>query len=334
MYHQPSSAGNTLCICRILLRNELLLVTLLLLLLASCLARADSPALFPGLSVISEADIRDSTIAFVNTTTAPGLSGAVINVDADDRESDQWRSSLGFSAELTLRDHVFNGYWGLAAIGGQLEDSIALLDDSGAPVELTVSRQITGLRGSLGLSFPVSQYLKIRPYMSLTLAEIQSNSRITAGKLFAEGTFESTVTAVSAAGTIDAEYSRWFADNRLDLSAEFNLIYNDTESEDNPYIDVYAWDQTALIEARYSGPTDLVTDGRNWRWEVYASHVNFITQSKVSLGYTGLFEVGTGLEWSINIKPLDWFGWESVGFSVGVITSRNVEGYNIGLTAK
>ena len=59
-----------------------------------------------------------------------------------------------------------------------------------------------------------------------------------------------------------------------------------------------------------------------------------ITQNKVSLGYTGLFEVGTGLEWNINIKPLDWFGWESVGFSVGVITSRHVEGYNIGLTAK
>ena len=333
MYHQSRFAGNSPCPCHVFPGKQLFIFILLLLLVPSAV-RADSAALFPGLSAISEADIRDSTIAFVNTTTAPGLSGAVINVDADDRVSDQWRSSLGFAAEFTLRDHIFNGYWGLTAIGGQLEDSIALLDDSGAPVDLTVSRQITGLRGSLGLSFPVNQHLKIRPYMSLTLAEIQSNSRITAGNLFAEAAFESTVTAVSTAGTIDAEYSRWFADNRLDLSAEFNLIYNDTESEDNPYVDVYAWDQTALIEARFSGPTSLVTDGRTWRWEVYASHVNFITQNKVSLGYTGLFEVGTGLEWNVNIKPLDWFGWESVGFSVGVITSRNVEGYNIGLTAK
>ena len=88
------------------------------------------------------------------------------------------------------------------------------------------------------------------------------------------------------------------------------------------------------LKGMYSNNTSLMTKGRPWRWLVYASHTNFITINKSALGYTGLLEVGTGLEWHLNIKPLDWFGWQSVGIKLGVITSRDVEGINFGLTAR
>jgi hypothetical protein len=70
-------------------------------------AQAEPP--IPELSNLTEADIRSGVIAFVNMATSPGLEGVVINVDNENRQSEQIRSSLGFSAEFTLKDH--NGYW-------------------------------------------------------------------------------------------------------------------------------------------------------------------------------------------------------------------------------
>ena len=67
-------------------------------------------SVLPGLSALSDADIREYSIAFVNMSTSPGLEGATLTVDNDERHSDQWRSSLGFNAEFTIKDHIFNGY--------------------------------------------------------------------------------------------------------------------------------------------------------------------------------------------------------------------------------
>ena len=98
----------------------------------------------PNLSAISDSDIRNSAIAFVNTSTSPGLEGATINVDTDDRSSEQLRSSLGFSAEFTLKKHIFNGYWGLAIVGGSLDDKIDVIADTGEQVALEIRRDLIG----------------------------------------------------------------------------------------------------------------------------------------------------------------------------------------------
>jgi hypothetical protein len=74
--------------------------------------------------------------------------------------------------------------------------------------------------------------------------------------------------------------------------------------------------------------------GKSWRWLFYANHTSFLSQKNVSLGYTGLFEFGAGMEWRMNIKPLDWFGWQMLGWKLGIITSEHVDGYFLGLTAR
>ena len=305
------------------------------------LSSLHAASIIPNLSAISDSDIRNSAIAFVNTSTSPGLEGAVIKVDSDDRASEQLRSSLGFSAEFTLKKHIFNGYWSLAAVGGSLDDRIDVTADTGEQVVLDVTRKVVGLRGSLGLSFPVDQYFKLRPFLSLGVADLNTTTEVDglpitdeSGRTTTLTIFNSSAYIGSATATLDAAYSRWFDDNRLEVSAQYNLINTELISGDYSVLNTTAWSQTALVKARYSGATKLVTDGRPWRWQAYASHTNFLSFDKASLGYTGLFEIGAGLEWHINIKPLDWFGWQSVGLSFGVITSRNVEGYNFGLTAR
>lgn len=314
---------------------------LLLLVFLRSVMPAQAATTVPNLSAISDSDIRNSAIAFVNTSTSPGLEGATIEVDTDERDSKQWRSSLGFSAEFTIKKHIFNGYWGLAIVGGSLEDTIDVISDLGEEVVLDVKRDVIGLRGSVGLSFPINQYFKLRPFLSFGVSDLYTKTIIDGLSIVQPGgdtttltSLDTSATMASTTGTIDAAYSRWFNDNRLELMAEYNLIYTDSISGDSSVLNTTAWSQTALVKTRYSGATNLVSGGRPWRWQVYANHTKFLSFDKASLGYTGLFEVGTGLEWQLNMKPLNWFGWQSVGLSLGVITSRNVEGYNFGLTAR
>jgi hypothetical protein len=314
---------------------------LLVLTLHFSVASAETFTNLPGISAPSESDIREAAVAFVNTTTSPGLSGATLTVDSANRYSRQWRSSLGFAAEFTIKNHIFNGYWGLALVSGQLDDKLDIIADDGTPVDLDLTRDVLGVRGSFGLSFPISKYFKLRPFLSLGVSDLQNSFFVdglpitdNSGNTSTLNYFETSALMGSTTGSIDAIFSRWYGDNRLELSYQYNLIYTDALSADNPSLESYAWNRTALFKSRYSGPTNLVTSGRPWRWEVHVNHTNFITHNKASLGYTGLFEVGTGIEWNLNMKPLDWFGWQTVGFSVGVITSNDVEGYSVGLTAR
>ena len=324
------------------MKSVLPIISLLLVLLSTLLmngiavAQNDSP--LSGLSAISESDIRSSAIAFVNTTSSPGLEGATLKVDNGERNSDQWRSSLGFNAEITLKDYIFNAYWGLGIVGGSLNDRIQLTGDNGQPVKLDLTRDIVSLRGSLGLVFPINQHFKLRPVLTLAVSDMQTHSVID-GILDSNNnpttlTFDNSAQIGSTTGSIDALFWYWYDNYKLELSAHYNLIYTDSFSEDNPILDTHAWNSTAQLKSRISGPTSLITSARPWRWLAYANHTNFLTQEKTALGYTGLFEIGTGLEWQLNVKPLDWFGWQYIGFSVGVITSRNVDGFNVGLTAR
>jgi hypothetical protein len=295
----------------------------------------------PGLSELSDSVVRESAIAFVNTTISPGLEGATLDVDDGSRQSEQWRSSLGFAAEFTIRKHIFNGYWGLALVGGSLSDKVELTSDDGQPVQLDLTRDVVALRGSFGLSYPVTRYFKLRPYLSLTVSDLQTESRVddlvSTTPVSSPATtlvFHTSAQMFSTTGSLDALYSRWFGNNRLELSAHYHLIYTDAFSEDNPVLETSAWNDILQLKSRFSGPTNLTSMGRSWRWLLYANHSNFLSQDKVSLGYTSLFEFGAGMEWKMNIKPLDWFGWQMIGFKAGIITSEHVDGYFLGITAR
>ena len=294
---------------------------------------AQGQAIFPGISTISESDARQSAIAFVNTSTSPGLEGATLRLDTDTRHSEQWRSSLGFNAEFTLKEPVFNGYWGLALIGGGLKDQIGLVADNGRQVGLDLTRQVVAARGSAGLAFPIDEHFKFRPTLSLIVADLQTEG-IVDNLLSSTVQFENSATLVSGVLGLDALYTRWYGEYKIDLNALYNITYSDSVSEDNPILDTHAWDRTVQLKSAISGATKFVTAGRPWRWNAYLNYVNFLSINELSLGYRGLVDIGGGLDWQVNIKPLDWFGWRSVGLSAGVILGKDVEGFNVGMTAQ
>jgi len=294
---------------------------------------AQGQAIFPGVGAISESDARQSAIAFVNTSTSPGLEGATLRLDTDTRHSEQWRSSLGFNAEFTLKEPVFNGYWGLALLGGGLKDQIELIADDGRPVRLDLTRQVVAARGSAGLSFPMDQYFKVRPVLSLIVADLKTEG-IVDNLIPTSVQFENSATLVSGVMGLDALYTRWYGEYKVNLAANYNLIYTDSISEDNPILDTHAWNRTAQIKSDISGSTKFITAGRPWRWQAYLNYTNFLSTDELALGYTNLIDIGGGLDWHINIKPLDWFGWRSVGLRAGVTVGKDLEGYTLGMTAQ
>jgi len=294
---------------------------------------ARGEAIFPGVGAISETDARQSAIAFVNTSTSPGLEGATLRLDTDTRHSEQWRSSLGFNAEFTLKEPVFNGYWGLALLGGGLKDQIQVAADDGRLVQLDLTRQVVAARGSAGLSFPIDQNLKVRPVLSLILADLQTEG-IVNNLLPTPVHFENSATLVSGVLGLNALYTHWYGEYKVNLTANYNLIYTDSVSENNPLLDTHAWNRTAQLKSDISGSTKFITAGRPWRWQAYLNYTNFLSTDELSLGYTNLIDIGGGLDWQLNIKPLDWFGWRSVGLRAGVTVGKDLEGYTIGMTAQ
>ena len=316
-------------------------IFLLLLLLPASITQVNANGVsrpLTGLSTISDADVREYAIAFVNISTSPGLEGATFTVDNDQRQSDQWRSSLGFNAEFTIKNHIFNGYWGMAIVGGRLEDKIETIADNGNPAVLDVTREVVGLRGSLGLSFPVDKYLKLRPFLSLVLSDMQTklvlDDQYVSDYNLPTNNIKTTAQMWSAVGTLEALYTRWYGNYQLQASALYHINYTDSFSENNPILDTEAWNDSAQLKVMYGGPTRLTSAGRPWRWNTYANYTNFLSTNELSLGYDSYLEVGVGLDWEMNIKPFNWFGWQFLGIKAGVIVGDNVDGYSVGLTGR
>ena len=294
-----------------------------------------------NLSAITPADLRDAALAFINISTSPGLEGAQMEVETKERNSDIWRSSLGFNAEFALPKRIVRAYWGGSINSGALAETIAVKDDRGDNLLINIDRSIQSLRATGGLSFPINQHLKIKPHFNFVYSQMNTDSEL--GPLidlapqqsdFYATIFSSSLDALSSSGAIETTYHHWFGERQLELGAQYSLTYTDTVSESNRYLDTWHWSQNAQAKLRYSFPTKWKTFDKPWRWNMYAQHFHFLNQNKRAIGFTYYSEVGLGTEWQANLKPLNWFGLQFIGVKGGVLKGDNVSGYKLGLTLR
>ncbi|WP_290580448.1 hypothetical protein [Ketobacter sp.] len=302
-----------------------------------CHAQVDIPE---GISDLDVSDLRQAVIAFVNIATAPGVEGSALTVDKTNRQSDLWRSSLGFSAEFRIKPNIYNGYWGLSLIGGGLDDRFVLVDDFGDEVDVQVKRNIAALRGNFGLSFPIDQHFKVRPFASLIVSHIETESTAQGALFLNSEQFEeaffraNTVDSVTGVASVDLLYSEWGERLGVDLMGRYNIMYTDTFSEENAALDTWDWSHSMLVKGTLSGPTEWHFRNQKWYWNTYYSYNAYLDQKKSALGFNDLHEIGVGLDWDMHIKPLDWFGWRYIGVKAGYSFSDDVSGFNIGVTAR
>ena len=298
-------------------------------------ASAQEVEIPPGLEKISPEDIRESMIAFVNLSTTPGLDGATFRVSEDQRESDLIRGSLGYAADLTLKGQVLDAYWGIALAYGSLEDRLNVLSGDDVPLRLDVDRDILSLRGSTGLSLPINRYFKLRPFLSLSASRLETStsiSQLSGISSLPEQWLDTDVNALTTSGTLFADYDRWFDRRRLELRGQYTLAYTDTFNGSRDELDTWGWNETLFFRARYSLPAGWNTRGKPWRWNGYVSHTRFLGLEHRALGFNAFSELGLGLDFELNIRPLDWFGLRFVGVKAGYIYGDGVEGVSVGLT--
>lgn len=289
----------------------------------------------PDLVELTPDDIRESLIAFVNLSTTPGLDGAVFSVDEQDRTSDLVRGSLGYVSDLTLKDYVLDAYWGLAIAYGELEDRVDVLSPQNRPIRLDVSRDILSLRSSFGFSLPVSGHLKIRPYLSLAASRLETSTQIKSLDTVSQlpnVLLDSEADTLSTSGTLEAVYDRWFDTDRVELKGQYTAAYTDTFNRSNSLLDTSGTNETALVQARYSKATGWKFRNKPLRWNTYATHTHFLGLDRKALGFNAYTEIGMGLNYELNIRPLDWFGLRFLGLKAGYIFGDGVEGFSVGLS--
>jgi len=286
------------------------------------------------LEVITPDNIRESMIAFVNVTTGPGLGGATFRVDQRNRESDLLRGGLEVAGEYTLKDTIADFYWGGALAYGDLEDDLVARGVGGRPLRLNVERQIISLRGSAGFNLPVTEHFTVRPYVSLAGSRLETSSRIQGtGEVSLPGIYrDSSVDTFTTTATVIAEYDRWQGTRRWEAKGHYNRAYTDTFNASDAELETWGWNNTLVLRLRYSDALQLFTRGKPWRWNAYAMHTELLDLDEVALGFDAYHEVGVGIDYELNIRPLDWFGLRFVGFKVGYLFGDGVDGFSVGVT--
>lgn len=302
---------------------------------------AQAEGLPSSVNDVTEVDLRQSAIDFVNVTASPGLEGAMMEVDQPYRSSNIVRSSLGFGADFTLRKTLVDGYWGAAIVAGSIDEELFFEGDD-LPVTVQYDRRVVGLRGSLGLSVPVNKNLRVRPYLTVIAARLTTDSTIE-GVTRLDASLElpvkaynisTSVDTLGLAGTLEADYFYWVEDYKVSALAQYSLNYTDSSSLESAHLNSHDWSQAVILKTNLRSPTGWKTDNRPWLWMIYANYTDFLDQSKFSLGFTHFYEVGVGIDWEWRIKPLNWFGLRAVGIKAGYIKGDGVTGYNLGLTMR
>ena len=303
------------------------------------LCRAQTISLPEDFIHLDADDVGGSAIAFVNINSAPGIASASLDVDGPNRDSSLTRNNLGFGAEFTLRDRIIDGYWGAALIHGDLDDTLTFINSTDDVLQFQVEREILTLQGSIGAAVPITRRFKLRPYFTLSLSEFDTQTTFT-GLMggaevlpdeFTAAFLASSTEALTGATTLEAIYDRSTSKNRLELSGQYTASYTDSFNATNKLLDTFGWTQTALLRTRLSGKTRWRPDTRQVWWNTYVNHTRFINEKKFSLGFTYFTEVGIGIDYEWNIRPLDWFGLRFVGLKVGGIFGDDITGYSIGL---
>jgi hypothetical protein len=308
-----------------------------LTLLARPSAAADGPR---SLAQVSLQDIQQAAVALVHVVTTPEVESAIFRVDRKYREADLSRSTAGFGTDFLIYNQVFDGYWGAALSTGTLDETFELTGSDGEPVLLDIERDVESAQLSAGLALPFTGHFKLRPYISGSYIRLDSDTDILAGDDALElppGYLTWSADGFSTTATLEGIYDQW-QDNggRLQLVGVYSLAYlhneSDIEGDVERSLDNSGWGHTLELSARWSAPTGLYTRGRPWRWSTYLSHTNFIDLEKEALGFSYYFELGGGISYEVNVRPLDWFGIRFIGFEAGLILGEDVDGYSVGIS--
>lgn len=307
----------------------------LLLSLLVAAGSASARGLPSNLDELTPEDLRQSAIAFISASTSPGLEGAEIDVEQSRRDSHYLRGGASFAADVTLKGSAVDFHWGGGLVGADLNEQLDFLHADSRALALQLDRKVRALRGSVGVTVPVSVSTRMRAYYTATYSQLNTRFQLYyLDNPLALEQDRTSAEAFTSSMTLEYDYSRFAGPGRWELLAKYSGSYTETLSDDSPYLRGWAWGQLFTSRAQLVMDTQKMFLNRPWQWRIYGGYTDFLDQSKLALGYSKLGEVGVGLGWKINIKPLDWFGWRYAGLRFGYIFGDDLRGVNIGFSAQ
>lgn len=300
---------------------------------------ASAQRLVGDLPVVPVQEISQGMVAFANFASVPGLNSSNLEVrPADEPRFDLSRANLGFQTDVTLPRITTNGFFGAMLSRSSVDQNFELANELGDAVRFETDRAVLSGRVSAGLSFPINRELRVRTYLSAIVSKVESDTAI-AGEFDPDPLdpglllilSDTEVNFTTAAATMQVLYDRWFGQHHLEIDGTYTSAFSDSFNESDDRLKSSGWSETVVFLARLSAPTGWTVNERPWRWNLYASHTNLLDQPRRALGFKYYHEIGAGLDYEWNLKPLNVFGLRYVGLRGGVIFGDDLDGWTLGI---
>ncbi len=206
-----------------------ILIVILVFIPGATVSHADTNLLVPT-DLDRGFDISEALVALVSFATTPGIQNANSTVDwSDDQPNiDLKRTSFEIGRRFGWRSRWFKLFGGIGLSHVFMNDPLKVQNTDGDTVKGDPERDLYTARLSGGLAFQLTPHIRVTPYLSFILSELDSETTVSGNadlsnippklKPFFE---DFNTKATTVAGTLELNYDRWFDRRRIELFGRY-----------------------------------------------------------------------------------------------------------------
>lgn len=286
-------------------------------------------------------DVSESLVALVSFATTPGIQNAnsTITWSEDQPDMDLEKTSFELGRTFDVRSRWFKLFGGIGLSHVYLNDPVEVQNADGDTVIGDPERDLIAARVSGGLAFQLTPHIRVTPYLSFILSELDSETTVL-GDVDLSSTpqdlkpfFEAFHTkATTIAGTLELKYDRWFDRRRIELLGRYTYNYTNTFNESKDFIESSGNTGILDLDGRWTAPTGLRAFGVPLRWKLIGGFTQLYGLEKETLGFDYFFNYGAGIDMEVDAKLLNIFNLRSIGVNLVGIAGDDITGWSIGIS--
>jgi hypothetical protein len=275
----------------------------------------------------------DDVLALMAFSVVPDLTASFLSFD--DNQSGQNRlTMIQFAGGESFGRHLPVYLEGSAAYMRYDPTFVATLGEKRR--QLPARWNTIALTGGIGLDFPITKELVLRPIFNFSLAHLESDLSLV-GRL-ADDRFDPSfdflkngqLNAYGLGGSVMLDYTLVKPQYEVDLELRYTNIKLKA-FESSQAVNGSASAQAASVYARYRAPTGLTVMDRPLRYVLELASTTYLGDQRGMLGFNNLSSVGAGIEFDSSAKNTlvtrtrivarYAFGENVRGFAVGLAVS-------------
>lgn len=248
---------------------------------------------------VSLQELADGVLSLMGYSLTPDVTTGSLAVSSDptgNPDIDMTTLGGGFtvSADLPLYLEGTAGY--------SLYDPIFVVTAGQEERSVATRWTTVSATGGVGWDFPVTDNLKFRPILNVSLGRVTTDGSI-AGYVYEDLTGEEVefltggkLNAFGLGGTVMLDYERYQPDGEIDMELRYTNINLASTSGSSAAVQGSSEAQSASFWARWRAPTAMSALSRPVRYVLEFAHTEFLGDLRGVLGFEALSSVGVGLE--------------------------------------